>query len=82
MEIFRKIGRGESNTDFRCSMAHSELYLTLARVVRSYDFDLFDTIQDDVSIHNVRIVGYPKQVAERGEGQGEVKVTIRGKTGI
>lgn len=63
-------------------MAHSELYLTIARIIRSYNMDLYDTIEDDVGIHNVRIVGYPKKTAERGEGQGEVKVTISSKTGM
>ena len=63
-------------------MAHSELYLTIARIIRRYDMDLYDTIEDDVGIHNVRIVGYPKKTAERGEGQGEVKVMVTGTTGL
>ena len=60
-------------------MAHAELYLTLARVVRNFDMELCNTTVEDVRIHNVRIVGYPKFVKGKGPGQGEVKVVVTGK---
>lgn len=60
-------------------MAHAELYLTLARVVRNFDMDLRNTTVADVQIHHVRIVGYPKFVKGKGPGQGEVEVVVTGK---
>lgn len=61
------------------SMAHAELYLTIARVVRNFDMDLCNTTVEDVQIHNVRIVGYPKFVKGKGPGQGEVEVVVTRK---
>jgi hypothetical protein len=60
-------------------MAHAELYLTVARVVRKFDMSLWQTTVEDVRIHSVRIIGYPKVVPGKGSSQGEVKVMVTGR---
>ena len=60
-------------------MAHAELYLTIARMVRNFDMDLCNTTVEDVQVHNVRLVGHPKFVKGKGPGQGEVKVVVTRK---
>lgn len=47
-------------------MAFVEMYLTIARLVRTFDMDLHETTVDDVKIHHVRIVGYPKKAKKTG----------------
>lgn len=61
------------------SLAHAELYLTFARVVRNYDMELTNTTIEDVQVDRVLIIGQPKVVKERGPGQGEVEVMITRK---
>ncbi|KAL6154043.1 hypothetical protein ACJBU6_07332 [Exserohilum turcicum] len=60
-------------------LAHAEMYLTLARVIRNYDMELSNTTTDDVSIDSVLIIGQPKKDKNRGPGQGEVEVMITRK---
>jgi hypothetical protein len=55
------------------------MYLTLARVIRSYDMELSNTTADDVSIGSVLIIGQPKVDKNRGPGQGEVDVMVTRK---
>jgi hypothetical protein len=55
------------------------MYLTLARVIRSYDMELRNTTADDVSIGSVLIIGQPKVDKNRGPGQGEVDVMVTRK---
>jgi len=61
------------------SLAHAELYLTLARVVCNFDMDLYNTTVKDVQIHTVLIIGQPEIVKGKGPGQGEVKVKVTKK---
>ncbi|EMD86820.1 hypothetical protein COCC4DRAFT_63008 [Bipolaris maydis ATCC 48331] len=60
-------------------LAHAELYLTFARVIRNFDMDLRNTTADDVSIGSVLIMGQPKTNKNRSPGQGEVEVMITRK---
>ncbi|KAI1873310.1 uncharacterized protein JN550_003563 [Neoarthrinium moseri] len=60
-------------------LAHAELYLTLARVLRNFDMDLINTTVEDVQVHNVLIIGQPKIVKGKGPGQGEVEVMVTRK---
>lgn len=53
-----------------CSMAYAEMYLTVARIVTQFDMSLFETTAQDLEMHHVRVVAYPK------EGLGDVKVRI------
>lgn len=62
------------------SMAYAELYLTIARIVRTFNMDLYETTLEDVAIYHARIVGYPRKVKGQGKGRGEVKVKLTGKT--
>jgi hypothetical protein len=55
------------------------MYLTFARVIRSFDMELSNTTVDDVSIDSVLIIGQPKVDKNRGPGQGEVDVMITRK---
>ena len=63
------------------SMAYTELYLTIARIVRSFDMELYETTRKDVEIYHARVVGYPKKVKGQGEGRGETKIKVTRKTG-
>jgi hypothetical protein len=59
-------------------MAYSEIYLTLARVVRTFDKELCDTTEADVIPYHARIQPYPKGVyGSAVDGRGEVKVKVR-----
>lgn len=60
-------------------LAHAELYLTFARVLRNYDMELTNTTIEDVQVDRVLIIGQPKVVKERGPGQGEVEVMVTKK---
>ena len=55
-------------------MAYAELYLTIARIVRSFEMDLYETTPEDLEIYHVRLVGCPRK-------GGDVKVTVTGKIG-
>ncbi|KKY24987.1 putative cytochrome p450 [Phaeomoniella chlamydospora] len=56
------------------NMAYAELYLTIARIVRSFEMDLYETTPEDLEIYHVRLVGCPRK-------GGDVKVTVTGKIG-
>ncbi|KAF1738051.1 Trichodiene oxygenase [Beauveria bassiana] len=58
------------------NMSFAEMYLTLSRVVRQYDFELFDTTLADVDITHARIVGYPKAIPGKKEFLGEIRVKV------
>lgn len=51
-------------------MAYAEIYLTIAKIVTKFEMRLFETIEQDLTMHHVRVVGYPKK------GLGDVKVRI------
>lgn len=61
------------------SLAYAEIYLTFARVLRSFEMDLDNTTIEDIEIHNAFILGQPKIVKGKGEGQGEVKIVVTAK---
>ncbi|OAA72450.1 alpha-1,3-mannosyltransferase [Cordyceps fumosorosea ARSEF 2679] len=60
-------------------LAFTELYLTIARLVTSFEMDLHETTKEDVAIHHVRLVGYPKKRKGMGSIRGEVKVRIKNR---
>jgi hypothetical protein len=57
-------------------MTYGEMYLTVARLICTFDMELWNTTLDDVQIHHARIFGSPKYDKRRGAGQGEIKVKI------
>lgn len=61
------------------SLAYAEIYLTFARLLRSFDMKLFNTALEDVQIHKAFVIGQPRISKEKGEGQGEVKVDVISK---
>ncbi|OAQ96764.1 hypothetical protein LLEC1_00638 [Akanthomyces lecanii] len=61
------------------NMSFAEMYLVLSRVVRQYDFELFNTTLADVDITHARIVGYPKAIPGKKKYLGEIRVRIRAK---
>ena len=61
------------------SLAYTEIYLTFARLLRGFEMDLFNTTFEDIQIHKAFILGQPKIVKGKGEGQGEVKVVVSAK---
>lgn len=61
------------------SLAYAEIYLTFARVLRSFEMDLVNTTIEDIQIHKAFVIGQPKIVKGKGDGQGEVKVVISAK---
>ena len=60
-------------------MAYAELYLAIARIVCSFNMDLYNTTLEDVEIYHARIVGYPRKISGKGKGRGEVKVKVTEK---
>lgn len=61
------------------SLAYAEIYLTFARLLRSFDMELFNTTMEDIRIHKAYVIGQPKIVKGKGEGQGEVEVLVTTK---
>ncbi|KAK5166034.1 uncharacterized protein LTR77_008295 [Saxophila tyrrhenica] len=61
------------------TLAYAELYITIARVVSSYDMSLHNTTIDDIGIHHVTLVGKPKKIKGQGPTYGEVEVNVLGK---
>ncbi|KAF3402712.1 Trichodiene oxygenase [Talaromyces pinophilus] len=59
------------------NMAYAEFYMTLARIVLTYDMELYNTTEKDIEIHHASIVGYPKKSRDPDFGQVVVKVTGR-----
>jgi hypothetical protein len=57
------------------SMAYAEFYMTLARIVLTYDMELYNTTDKDIEIYHASIVGYPKKSSDPDFGQIIVKVT-------
>ncbi|OXV07109.1 hypothetical protein Egran_05126 [Elaphomyces granulatus] len=55
------------------NLAYAELYITLAKLVRSFDMELFETTSEDLEIYHIRLTPYPRK------GQGEVKVRVTEK---
>lgn len=62
-------------------MAFTELYLTIARLVKTFEMDLYETGMEDVQIHHVRIVGYPKKAKNTANVRGEIMVKVTGRVG-
>ncbi|KXG54299.1 Cytochrome P450 [Penicillium griseofulvum] len=60
------------------NMANAELYIAIARIANTFDMDLHDTMKDDIEVHHVRLVGYPKKVQGQSPGRGQVKVKMTG----
>lgn len=52
------------------SMAYAEMYLTVARIIRRFEMELYETTESDVEAYHIRLTGYPRK------GKGEVKVKI------
>lgn len=52
------------------SLAYAEMYLTLAKLIGTFNMEIHDTSPDDVKVHHIRLTGAPKR------GAGEVKVKI------
>lgn len=67
-------------TSAHLSIAYAELYLTIARIVRTFNMDLYETTLEDVEIHHARIMGYPRKAKGQGNERGKVKVKVTGKT--
>ncbi len=61
------------------SLAYAEIYLTFARLLRGFDMELFNTTIEDTQIHRAYVIGQPKVVKGKGEGQGEVQVLVTAK---
>jgi len=55
------------------SLAYAELYLTFAKIVRTFNMEVYDTTPEDLEVHHIRLTGAPKQ------GTGEIKVKITEK---
>jgi hypothetical protein len=49
------------------------MYITLTKLVRSFDMELFETTSEDVETYHIRLTPYPRK------GQGEVKVRVTEK---
>ena len=60
-------------------MAYAELYLTIARIVLTFEMDLYETTLEDVGIYHARIVGYPRKLKGQAVGRGEIYVKVTGK---
>lgn len=58
-------------------MAIAELYLTIARLARSFDMELHETTLEDVKPYHIRILGYPKKAKCSQNVRGEVMVKVR-----
>ena len=67
-------------TSAHLSIAYAELYLTIARIVRTFNMDLYETTLEDVEIHHTRIMGYPRKAKRQENERGKVKVKVAGKT--
>ncbi|KAH8706430.1 cytochrome P450 monooxygenase [Ilyonectria robusta] len=63
-------------------MAYAEMYTTLARIVSSFDMDLFETTKEDVTVHCERVLAYPKQPRFGTAAIGQVKVKVTGKRSV
>lgn len=57
----------------RSSLAYTEIYLTFARLIQTFNMEIHDTTEDDLIVHHIRLTGAPKQ------GNGEVKVKVKEK---
>ncbi|KAK4069632.1 hypothetical protein Purlil1_13680 [Purpureocillium lilacinum] len=63
-------------------MAFTILYLTIARLVQTFDMDLHETTMDAVKVHHVRVLGYPKTTKQEGNGRREIKVKVMARVNI
>lgn len=54
------------------SLAYAEIYMTLAHIVRRFDFVPFETTVEDLAVYREQGVGLPKS------GYFEVKAIISG----
>ncbi|KAJ1712536.1 cytochrome P450 [Aspergillus flavus] len=55
------------------NLAYAEIYLTFAKLIRTFNMEIYDTTVDDLTVHHIRLTGAPKQ------GTGEVKVKVTEK---
>ena len=60
-------------------MAYAEIYLTIARIVLTFEMDLHETTLEDLGIYHARLVGYPRKVKGQAVGRGEIQVKVTGK---
>jgi hypothetical protein len=58
-----------------CSLAQCQLYFTIAAVARRFDFELFETTEEDIRVARDYITAFPK------DGLFDVKVTVRSSLG-
>jgi hypothetical protein len=57
-------------------MSFAEMYLTISRVAREFDFNLYETTAADLDMTYARIVAYPKEIPGKTEGLGEIRVKV------
>ncbi|GES60581.1 benzoate 4-monooxygenase cytochrome P450 [Aspergillus terreus] len=66
---------GVVNESLRLSLAQCQLHFTIAAVARRFDFELFETTEEDIRVARDYITAFPK------DGLFDVKVTIRSSPG-
>lgn len=63
-------------------MALTEIYLTIARLVLTFDMDLHETTKDDVKLDSVRLIAYPKTSKNGAKARGEIMVKVTGRVNL
>lgn len=63
-------------------MAATEIHLTIAKLVLSYDMELCGTTIDDLALDHVRLAGYPSKAKKSENPRGEVIVKVLGRAPV
>ncbi|KAI0849536.1 trichodiene oxygenase [Daldinia vernicosa] len=60
-------------------LVSAEIHITIARLVSTFDMDLYKTTMESVEIHHDRFVAYPKKSKDTGSWRGEIMVKVTGR---
>lgn len=63
-------------------LVSAEIYMTIARLSRTFDMDLHKTTMDRVEVYHDRFVAYPKKSQDTGSWRGEIVVKVTGKSNL
>lgn len=56
--------------------------MTIARVVRTFEMNLCGSTVEDVRIHYIRVIGFPKKAKNAVNPLGEIMVKVTGRAGL
>lgn len=60
----------------------SEMYLTMVKLVRTFEMEIRGTTTEHIKIHHARMIAYPKKEKNATNIRGEIIVKVTGRASM